>query len=790
MSDAPKLIQELRSAIQALEASTAEEDHTTIVRDLAAATRCHRTLKALSDLQPTTADAFSKIHQDYIAAVKEAKQLQRTLTQDEAKARKDLSIAAAFNLPKVELRPFEGSVPQYPIFKATFDELVHSAEISDASKLTRLLQYTQGKAHDAIKACAFTDGGYQEARGILERRFGCPHAITHALVKKLKDGKQVKTAEEVMELANDLEVCASTLRSLRTLSEVESQGLIVDVVRRMPAHAQHRWRRKAVEYREEKGFYPSFDALVEFARREAETENDPVYGSIGKKQVTETTTTQPQRHQRNSHAAQASRTSAPPSRSTKCRLCSSDHKLIVCRDFRALTPGARLDFVNRHSLCHVCFYDNHSTADCKRPYTCTIEGCGLKHSKFIHIYSDVPHHSHAAAVAPAPITNVLAPIAGAPGSAQPPLYNVSAAPAPDSNMTTLRHSGFMTSAESDVDAFIPTIDLVVHGETARAVLDSGSNATFITRDFADRLGLKRKKTMLSLATLHGNRSSLSDVVDFDVSSIDGRETLAFSNVFVTDAIPLNSPPISSLAKFRYLRGLCVPIHDSQSVDILIGQDNGEALIPLEVRRGAHSQPFAVRTLFGWSVNGPLHHLTPSSPGVVSNLVSASRCTDSDFELTLMPTKEKPDSVLININEGVPGSKSLSVQEESALELENPDTKPIDGHFQVPILQAPASQIPNVILCSSLCLPHCPCPDLDVTNAIDASSRPTVHLDPFLDDPGILCGQSQKRWSGFVCFGPVTVGIGDLVFRFWKLLSKLVRSAFPVSAGSVTFVSQP
>jgi hypothetical protein len=62
---------------------------------------------------------------------------------------------------------------------------------------------------------------------------------------------------------------------------------------------------------------------------------------------------------------------------------------------------------------------------------------------------------------------------------------------------------------------------------------------------------------------------------------------------------------------------------SKQTQILIGQNNSEALLPLEVRNGSKSQPFAVKTLFGWSVNGPASLKPSLKPSFISNLISTS-----------------------------------------------------------------------------------------------------------------------------------------------------------------------
>ena len=67
-------------------------------------------------------------------------------------------------------------------------------------------------------------------------------------------------------------------------------------------------------------------------------------------------------------------------------------------------------------------------------------------------------------------------------------------------------------------------------------------------------------------------------------------------------------------QYPYLADLDLPrLSSDVRVDILIGMDNGDALMPLEVRcyDKQKRQPYATRTLFGWSLNGPAGDLTNS-----------------------------------------------------------------------------------------------------------------------------------------------------------------------------------
>ena len=77
-----------------------------------------------------------------------------------------------------------------------------------------------------------------------------------------------------------------------------------------------------------------------------------------------------------------------------------------------------------------------------------------------------------------------------------------------------------------------------------------------------------------------------------------------------------------MSKFSHLRGIPFPEVNSTSVKLLIGQDNPDALVPLESRRGERNQPYAVRTPLGWTINGPLHR--EKIPGQLSLTLCSSR----------------------------------------------------------------------------------------------------------------------------------------------------------------------
>ena len=129
------------------------------------------------------------------------------------------------NIPKVELKPFDGKFTDFLPFMAIFDESVDQAPISDQAKLTRLLGYTTGKARSSIDHCSLIGGerGYNEARAILRERFGDDYTIAASVIESLQSGGSVHTAEDLRALSDQLRSAQLMLTSKSIYSELDSQ---------------------------------------------------------------------------------------------------------------------------------------------------------------------------------------------------------------------------------------------------------------------------------------------------------------------------------------------------------------------------------------------------------------------------------------------------------------------------------------------------------------------------------------------------------------------------------------
>lgn len=167
----------------------------------------------------------------------------------------------------------------YHSFMVTFNETVDKTCENEVMKFTRLLQYTSGKAHEAISLCVLMGAkGYEAARKILKDRFGNNHLVTEYILSIFKEGKPIQTAEQWQEFADQLNNEYLTLKQMGKAIEVDSHS-IVKIVDRFPQYVKNRWRRRAKELKEGEDRYPSFEEFVNFVAKEAREAADPVYGA-------------------------------------------------------------------------------------------------------------------------------------------------------------------------------------------------------------------------------------------------------------------------------------------------------------------------------------------------------------------------------------------------------------------------------------------------------------------------------------------------------------------------------
>ena len=401
-----------------------------------------------------------------------------------------------------------------------------------------------------------------------------------------------------------------------------------------------------------------------------------------------------------------------------CLLCHSVHPLYACGVFKKKSINQRLAFVAHHKLCCICFSKEHATINCPADIVC--KKCSLNHSTYIHVDDVIVNKDVDVDV------NTVTPVDIPTNSSGTTLASNSADDTPSSDYT-----------------FMPTVSVVVNESyKTHALLDSGSTNSFITSDAVKCFGLSGKTVIYRHSTVDTLCMTTSTkVVNFILYSLDGSKSLTMSNVFVVEEVPYTYSPCRDLSMYPHLSDVPIsPVYPPAKVDLLIGQDNSEALVPLQVLKGNPGDPVSVLTKFGWT-------LKDSSPdcvslAVVSNLVHTS--IDAKFEVLSDIADDHVDST----------PKSLSVStDHKVLDICHGESIVFDSHVDVPISRevshvdnsslTPAGKISNMSDC-----------DDDVKAIISKGLAEDIPVDEVKNHDPMTC---------YVPYHPVFKRSGDIYF---------------------------
>lgn len=96
-------------------------------------------------------------------------------------------------LPKINIKRFDGTLENWVSFIGLFDSLIHKRNISNVEKLHYLLSSVEGKAYDLIKNFPLTEQNYLDAYQLLHKHFDNKRYIATNYYEKLVHCEPIKT---------------------------------------------------------------------------------------------------------------------------------------------------------------------------------------------------------------------------------------------------------------------------------------------------------------------------------------------------------------------------------------------------------------------------------------------------------------------------------------------------------------------------------------------------------------------------------------------------------------------
>ncbi|KAK3886574.1 hypothetical protein Pcinc_009223 [Petrolisthes cinctipes] len=456
-------------------------------------------------------------------------------------------------MPKAEIQRFGGDMTRYNSFIRSFECVISKKLTNDEEKLYYLEQYTTGKPRDIVRACLHMPPGvgYEEARRLLEKRYGDRERIVAAYVDKILDWPHLKVDD--IDGLDQFSVMLISCKNAMTAAslgarEIEHPKTMRAILEKLPFPMQDRWRRKADGIVEEKYRHVTFTDLVNFIEREARIVSNPFFGRHLFKSLKDSKPQKIEERFRSVNNKERFKEKVNYSAverekpQVKCFFCNGQHYLDDCDTLLQKSEKERKAFLAGMGMCYGCLRRGHMVKDCQRRRTCRI--CNKRHPTLLHRQIDV-------------------------GNTPPP----------------------------------EAIDELA-SETVRSVNVNTKNS------FLDKVGLRSITPIkLSVSTLRPEGIQMDSfmVTDVEVCDVDENNFITLPPVYVLDEIPVPSNDIvkkEDLQNWPHLSDIDIPDMGDAEIGLMIGNNVPQAMEPQEIIHSTEEGgPFALRTKIGWLVLG-------------------------------------------------------------------------------------------------------------------------------------------------------------------------------------------
>ncbi|XP_013145821.1 PREDICTED: uncharacterized protein LOC106108988 [Papilio polytes] len=507
----------------------------------------------------------------------------------------------SFKLPTIVISKFNGNYSDWLEFRDTYKSLIHNnSQLLPIHKFHYLNSYLTGEAARLLTNLEVSSETYSEAWDLLCARFDNKRHLINNHLNALFNLESM-SRENDKSLRSLIDNVNKDLRALSSLGEPTEKWDTI-IIHMVCMKLDHTTKRAWEEVRNTFEDMPKLSQLTKFLQDRAgilETCNNK----------TNATSTQ-QTPSKNVHAYKTLTCTTnynvtPVNTTTQhksqyaCTYCNQDHIIYNCPVFLAKSPEQRQEEAFKLRLCGNCLKRGHNVRECR---SSSCRQCRKRHNTLLHFPSQ-------------PAANIAVQTAVIKADDTPVVAN-------------------FASSQPAIQVLLSTAVIeVVNPETnerqrARCLLDSGSQATFISKALKKRLGLK---------TIATKSVPIMGMSDTPCGYISERSVVRLESTIgkfnVTQACAILPQLIGNIPhkniKLEYLKipsniQLADPtFNSSNTIDIIIGADLFWQIIGNEQKSLGPNLPVIRNSQLGWLISGPIYSNTDSKQ-VDCHLLSTSK----------------------------------------------------------------------------------------------------------------------------------------------------------------------
>lgn len=510
-------------------------------------------------------------------------------------------------LPRIDLPNFNGDYSQWHHFKDLFASMINAnAELSAVEKLHYLKMSLSDEPATLLKSIEISSNGFTRAWDTLIARYDNKRILIEAQLSALFSIRKAKSecSSEVKRLLCELKEAIGALATLGCPVQHWDLILIFMTVRQLDVESVKEWEKSLGASSEA----PSFADFEKF-----------LLGRILTLEAFERTTTSRKPQQANSSRSFGNaRIHTAAVSEQKCALCSSSHYISSCPKYLGKTLDQRREVVISKNLCFNCL-GPHQLKACRSAKRCRF--CRKPHHSTLHLPAGDSTIASNASSGSSPSTS--ASTSSPPATHTASIHQHESA-APQDNLehtfgsvtsnhlsqSRIIHSTPALLATALVDVVSSSGDLY----EVRALLDQGSEVSFISESVAQLLKLSRRAAAIPIIGIGAQRSSVSNgAVSLKVISQVNKAISLEIDALVLPRLTAYLPPARvEFTQWPHIQGIKLAdpsFATPGKIDLILGANVYAQILEDGIRRGKIGEPIAQRTSLGWVLSGPLSNDT-------------------------------------------------------------------------------------------------------------------------------------------------------------------------------------
>lgn len=503
-------------------------------------------------------------------------------------------------LPHIQITPFSGKTDQWKTFYSLFNATINNNnQLDNVQRFYYLKSFLRDEPLNLINELELTDGNYIKAVDILKKRYDNKLVNVNHHIKMLLDIPSVikGNAVNLREFVTNVKQHINALESL-SLPVDSWDVLLVHLLSKKVDFNTH----KAFELERNADTLPTFKEFIEFvSKRALAFEN--VDSNVGSSFLNKNSKFSNNKvSQLNVNNSQNSTEFIKSKKTTpfvkKClHCCSTQHTLFSCQKFIQLPNHDKISFVRNNNLCQNCLSKSHSLSHCTSRLCWT---CGLKHHTMLHSCFDNKDDTVA-----------------------------SVASSSKSNENSVASSGVTLSNVMSNQVLLATALVNVKCSsnkllTARCLLDSASQTSFVTEEFFHKTGLRPYKQSVNVFGLSGNKTLVKNYVELPIGSRYDKYYHVKEQCAIVDTITVPLPQQALNITSLNIPANAILADESfntpNKIDVLLGASVFYSCLQPQVLHLGLNLPVLQLTRFGYIVAGNI--LQPNANNVsMHNLVN-------------------------------------------------------------------------------------------------------------------------------------------------------------------------